>query len=45
VSPCEQYSLGEIATTKMKFENQQRAITQKNKKCRAAVSVHFTSYQ
>jgi hypothetical protein len=29
VSPCEQYSLGEMAMTKMKFENQQRAITQK----------------
>jgi hypothetical protein len=29
VSPCEQYSLREMARTKMKFENQQRAITQK----------------
>jgi hypothetical protein len=29
VSPCEQYSLGEMARTKMIFENQQRAIAQK----------------
>jgi hypothetical protein len=29
VSPCEQYCLREMAKTKMKFENQQRAITQK----------------
>jgi hypothetical protein len=29
VSPCEQNSLGEMARTKMKFENQQRGINQK----------------
>jgi hypothetical protein len=28
VSPCEQYSLGEMARAKIKFENQQKAITQ-----------------
>jgi predicted RNase H-related nuclease YkuK (DUF458 family) len=29
VSPCEQCSLGEMARTKMKYENKQRAIAQK----------------
>jgi hypothetical protein len=29
VSPCEQNSLGEMASTKMKYEDEQRAITQK----------------
>jgi hypothetical protein len=29
VSPCEQYSLEEMARPKMNYENKQRAITQK----------------